>query len=375
MKIGQVAHRFLPSIGGIENYVSRLSRDLGAEGDSVTIFTTTDSPAEVGDSVHVRTVPAIFQNSRNPVPLGALELIQEAKLDLVHFHSPWYFTSILPLWRRLDIPVVMTVHGAYPEADSPSRTSIVRLLRPLAQRALDNSTMIIALGEIEAQRLQQIFRTPRNRIRVIPNGVDTHVCTLGRFTPTDHFAKERARNILFLGRATRDSRVDSVVKAFQLMSPENPESRLILAGPGTRELARRFTGGRHGVESKRIFGLGIVSHDDVCRLYNSCGLFISLGSWEGLPTRVLEAMLHGSVPIVAASGSLREVVATGQNGVLLRCVDPTEIAHVTGDLLDNPEKQQEMAALARSTVLDRYDWKSCFTGVRALYLQLLGRGG
>jgi len=235
--------------------------------------------------------------------------------------------------------------------------------------------MIIALGEIEAQRLYQIFRTPRNRVRVIPNGVDIHDCRLGRFKPTDHFAKERARNILFLGRATKDSRVDSVVKAFQLISANNPDSRLILAGPGTRELARRFTGGRHGVESKRIFGLGIVSHDDVCRLYNSCGLFISLGSWEGLPTRVLEAMLHGSVPIVAASGSLREVVATGQNGVLLRCVDPTEIAHVTGDLLDNPEKQQEMAALARSTVLDRYDWKSCFTGVRALYLQLLGRGG
>src|SRR6266566_5414633 len=147
MKIGQVAHRFVPSIGGIQNYVNRLSRDLSAKGNSVTIFTTTDSPATLGDSIHIRTVRSIFRESRNPLPIGTLRLINEAKLDLIHFHSPWYFTSILPLWRSLNIPVVMTVHGAYPEADSPSETPLIRLLRPLAQRALENSTLVIALGE------------------------------------------------------------------------------------------------------------------------------------------------------------------------------------------------------------------------------------
>ena len=370
MKIGQVTHRFLPSIGGIENYVSRLSRDLAAEGDSVTIFTTTDSPAKARDSIRIQTIPSILQKGRNPVPMGELDLIKAAKLDLIHFHSPWYFTSILPLLGHLNIPVVMTVHGAYPEADSPSRTPIVRLLRPFARRALENSTLVIALGETEARRLEQIFRIPRSQIRVIPNGIDTHLCRLGRFPPGDHFAYERAKNILFLGRATRDSRVDLVVRAFQVSCRESPDSRLILAGPGTREVAHRFTRGRNGVDSNRICALGVVSPDDVCRLYNSSGLFISLGSWEGLPTRVLEAMLHRCVPLVAAAGSLPDLIVNNESGLLLESVNVLTLSAAIVRLLSNPKLQEDMGKVARQDVLSRHDWKLCFARIYSLYREL-----
>src|SRR2546430_10520634 len=113
MRVGQVAHKFFPSIGGIESYVGRLARDLSAVGDSVTIFTTTSSENQRRDRFDVCTIPSILRQSRNPLPIGALRIIDQRKMDLLHFHSPWYLTSILPLLRKLGVPSITTVHGAF----------------------------------------------------------------------------------------------------------------------------------------------------------------------------------------------------------------------------------------------------------------------
>src|SRR5438093_898257 len=79
MRIGQVAHRYLPSIGGIENYVYRLARDLSQGGHSVEIFTTTPDPSQTPAGVGVHSVNAILPGSTNPIPIGLFKLLRATK--------------------------------------------------------------------------------------------------------------------------------------------------------------------------------------------------------------------------------------------------------------------------------------------------------
>src|SRR5437867_13443560 len=104
MRIAQVSHKFPPSIGGIENYVHRLSRDLAAEGHLVTVITTSKHPAPLLESIVIRQLPSILSKRRNPIPFRTLSCLQSANLDLVHFHSPCSFISFMTLPRHLDLP-------------------------------------------------------------------------------------------------------------------------------------------------------------------------------------------------------------------------------------------------------------------------------
>jgi len=277
----------------------------------------------------------------------------------------------MPLLRHLDLPVVMTVHGAYPEPDSPSRTPIIELLRPLAERAVQNCDVLVALGESEARLLERTFHVSRKKVRIIPNGVDLHVCNLGGLQESERLSGKREDTILFLGRATKDSRLPVLLEAYSRIATEFPDSRLVLAGPGTDESdhVRARTDRRN---PGQVVALGVVSQDDVCRLYNSSGIFVSLGSWEGLPTRVLEAMMHRCVPIVANSGSLAEVVVDNWNGILVRNPSPEQVSGALSSLLEDPQRQYEMGKVAQHTVFTDYDWKSCFAKLHSLYHELAG---
>src|SRR5438067_3999559 len=113
MRIIQVAHRTLPHIGGIENYVHRLSRDLALSGHLVEVFTTRSDPRNAPSEPGTTTFPTLFSGRRNPIPLGLSRALRRSRADLIHFHSPWYFSTFAPLLRRIATPTVVTVHGAY----------------------------------------------------------------------------------------------------------------------------------------------------------------------------------------------------------------------------------------------------------------------
>jgi len=369
MRIGQVSHRFRPSVGGIENYAYRLSRDLHARGHEVVVFTTTPADPVLGNQFRHEHIPSLIRSGRNPFPLEIQRRTHEASLDLIHFHSPWYFTSIIPLLKPFEIPVIMTVHGALPEPDSPSFVLATGLLGRLAKSTLRKSVAIIALSEREARRVELKFGIPHNRIRIIPNGIDIHQCETSP-TLDPSLSSQRSDNILFVGRGSIDSRLNLILKSFEEVVSDFPRSRLILVGPRTKTLSGIPGTKRRVVSDSRIVALGTIPDGRLCNIYNSCGIFVSMGSWEGLPTRVLEAMFHQCVPVVARAGSLPDVVSDGEDGIVLRGATAADLSIHLRTLLSSPRRQREMGSIARKTVLSNYDWRDCFTKIMALYEDL-----
>jgi glycosyltransferase involved in cell wall biosynthesis len=80
---------------------------------------------------------------------------------------------------------------------------------------------------------------------------------------------------------------------------------------------------------------------------------------EGIPTVILEAMSCG-IPVVATDvGAIREVLISGEAGMLVRPEDPPALAAAILALVRDPDAAQEMGRRGRELVEQRYSLDRC----------------
>jgi glycosyltransferase involved in cell wall biosynthesis len=80
---------------------------------------------------------------------------------------------------------------------------------------------------------------------------------------------------------------------------------------------------------------------------------------EGIPTVILEAMASG-VPVIATDvGAVKEVLTTGEAGLLVPPEDPTALADAIVQLATEPEVAAAMARRGRGLVEARYSLERC----------------
>ena len=129
------------------------------------------------------------------------------------------------------------------------------------------------------------------------------------------------------------------------------------------ELARQLA-----VESKVIF-LGYRS--DAYEIMHLFDIFVLPSKREGLPLAILEAMYAG-VPVVASNvGAVREIVRTGETGVLLQTDDPEAIASEIVCLLRDQKRLHLFGNNASEMVITEFSITKAVRQYTAIYNQLV----
>ena len=88
-----------------------------------------------------------------------------------------------------------------------------------------------------------------------------------------------------------------LIKAFALVSDQEPCLQLVLAGDGAQRKEYEGLAQSLGIENRICF-LGHVSN--IASLYRMCDIAVSTSKSEGLPFNVMEAMATG-LPVIASS--------------------------------------------------------------------------
>ena len=89
-------------------------------------------------------------------------------------------------------------------------------------------------------------------------------------------------------------------------------------------------------------------------LLHRADIYVQPSRQEGLPNSVLEAMAMG-LPIVATRISGNEdLVAEGENGLLVPPQDPEKLAHALSELIDDAGRRQKMGLYSRRIIEDKY---------------------
>ncbi|MEZ6137212.1 MAG: glycosyltransferase [Pirellulaceae bacterium] len=213
----------------------------------------------------------------------------------------------------------------------------------------------IAVAQQHTEHLVQFEKFPRDRVFMIPNGVDTD-----RFRP-NHAMRGWLRDSLGL---PRDCKLTGIVAALReeknhfqfidaakLVLEQIPNAHFLIVGDGPERPAIEAHIERLGV-SQQIHLLG--NRSDTERILAGLDAFCLTSRNEANPVSILEALSCG-VPVVAPDvGSISETVLHKHTGLLTEPVDARSTCQALLQMLSNPSFASVMGLAGRQLV--RNDW-------------------
>jgi glycosyltransferase involved in cell wall biosynthesis len=198
----------------------------------------------------------------------------------------------------------------------------------------------------------------RNRVTIIPNGVDPVALAPGPADPDvrrELAADPTAPVVLSLSRLVPHKGVDHLVRAVAALPGEQARTQLAIVG--ATNLDPRFMAHLRALAAEllgpRVRFLG--PRKDIAALLRAADVFALASSREGLPLVLLEAQACGT-PVVAypAAGTTLEVVRDGETGLLARQDDVAHLAACIGRVLTDAGLRAHLARAARAQVVSAF---------------------
>ena len=188
-----------------------------------------------------------------------------------------------------------------------------------------------------------------NRIRVIPNSIDTN--DYGKRPKIAH----DGINILYAGRMSKEKGVDVLLRAFQRISSNYQDTRLILVGDGPLLESYRLLTKELGIENKVVIA-GFTSNELLEYYFSIADVFVHPALWhEPFGITLLEAMAHG-VPVLASNvGSLSSIVKDA--GLVFDMGSVEDLTNKLAALIENKNSINGLVTRCKTVVTDYSDYK------------------
>lgn len=224
-----------------------------------------------------------------------------------------------------------------------------------ADRVLGRAAAIVCVSAALAeQTAAHLPARLRDRLRVVPNGVDT-----ARFAPRADPARGERLRVLFVGRMIPDKGADVLVSAVERLGRDDVALTLVGSqnfdagarpSPYERDLRERAA-----ALGDRVRMLPFTARAEVAELYRQADVVVVPSRWaEPFALTVMEGMASG-VPVVAsAAGGIPEVL--GDAGVAVRPDDPDDLAAALEALADDETLRRQVGARCRRRAEAR-DWR------------------
>jgi glycosyltransferase involved in cell wall biosynthesis len=360
-------------MGGADQQLLSAAQELRPRGHEVRIVSLTPL-GPMGLKARSIGIPTDSLEMRRgvPDPRGLVRLgrmVRAWRPDVLHSHM--VHANLMARALRLFVPVpamVSTIHNIY-EGGALWMTAY-RLTNSL----VDHVTIV---SQAAADRFIREGIVPRERLRVVPNGVD-----MAQFRSVAEGARESLRRSLGLegefvwlavGRFEIAKDYPNMLRGFARVRERHPGAVLLLVGRGslqgeTEALVRDLgLGGR-----VRFVGV----RNDVPEFMSAADGYVMSSAWEGMPMVLLEAAAAG-LPIVAtAVGGNHEVVCGEESGFLVPPRDGDALGAAMLRMMGLSEaERRSMGARGREHVRNTYSLMRVVERWENLYREVLERKG
>jgi glycosyltransferase involved in cell wall biosynthesis len=281
-------------------------------------------------------------------------------LDLIHSPHP----LIVPGRTARH---VVTVHDLFflkhPEmTDAEIRRDYVPLVRDHVKRAHG----VICVSEFTAREAQLLLDVPKEKIAVIPNGVDpAYRASVTEAEVSEVLARRQLPRgaILYIGSQEKRKNLVNLAMAYLGLSRKRRRvPPLLMVGPGPE-----WTQGG-SVFGSQITATGYLETREIRALMAASALLVLPSLEEGFGLPVAEAMAAG-LPVVCSRGSALEEVAGGA-ATLVDPLDAGSIAAGIERVLENPSQaeSQRQRGLEWS---QKFDWDAAAQKTLEFYRRVL----
>jgi len=221
---------------------------------------------------------------------------------------------------------------------------------------LDLSHILVCSRSLMESYLELGF--PEQSITVIPPGVPSRLVS-GASDLSDLTRKDDDEvNLLFAGRVVPEKGPDVAIEAMAclLRRIRVHKVRLDIIGTGPEGYVAQLRTMVAALDlGERVAFVGRLGHQELLERYTEYDALLFTSRWaEPFGITILEAMARG-LPVIGTNvGGVPEIVADGENGLLVPPDEPTLLADAVKRLVDNPGFAQRLRDAALTTVRDSY---------------------
>jgi glycosyltransferase involved in cell wall biosynthesis len=292
------------------------------------------------------SVSGLARESRNGLAVARLiaDTVRAGDYDVLWANAHWIHAEASVAGRICGKPVVLHLHEeAIPGVGRWLRTGAVRM-----------ATRTVAVSRTLATGLPLFVR---NRVCVIPNGVDTEA--MSPASERDHEQMRRVRagfgigadDVMVLAATRLDpcKRIEDLIATIRAL--DDPRIRLVVAGSTSahpnyedevRADAKNLPAGRVNLCGKR---------DNMTALFQASDIVIHAGTVEGMPLGLIEAQSCGKPVIAYDVAGVSEAVLDEVTGSLVSPLDVAGLVAALHRLAADPVLRAEMGAAGREHAL------------------------
>ena len=346
-----------------------LSTGMGLGGAETQIYSLSARMIELGHEVHIAWLTgqaglALPQQAVthpfniHKTPLGLLlaikklnQLITEIEPDVVHAHmvhanliARFSRLTSWPRKRRQMPKLICTAHS------SNEGGKLLMLAYRCTDRLADLTTHV---SEQAADAFVDAGAVTRDRIMVVPNGIDT-----ARFRP-DHQARISIREslaltdkrvIMAVGRLEYPKNHASLIRAFVQIQPDYPDTHLVIVGDGSlRKKLESLVRSEQISQSVTFLG----KRHDIPAILNAADIGVMSSRFEGFGLAIAEAMATEKLVVATNCGGAAKLLAG--HGIVVPIENDQALARGLEEALEiTPEARGKLGQTARELVLTGY---------------------
>jgi glycosyltransferase involved in cell wall biosynthesis len=295
--------------------------------------------------------------------------------DLIHVHD-WLVAFVGAACKRsYKTPLLSTIHATERGRGRGFLASEqARAIHHVEWWLTFESWRVIACSEYMRDEIANYFECPRDKIDVVPNGVETSRFDRLEGQDLSHFRNMYAlptEQILFsVGRVVFEKGLQVLVKAMPRILAKQPSAKVVIAGKGPELDALRSLAWSLGVGEKVLL-TGFISDEDRDRLFKiaDCAVFPSL--YEPFGIVALEAMAARCPVVVSEVGGLQDVVQHAETGITVYSDDPASLAWGILHTLQHPKWAVKRVENAYRVVRDEYNWERIAQITAGVYARII----
>lgn len=326
-RIALITSSFAPHVGGVEEHVAQVARELTARGHVVEVWTVDrgaapQDPLLAADGVEIavrylptplpaRSLPAMLRFAgRWPAAWAAWRRAhRRLRPDVLHVHcfgpNGIYAEA---LHRRRHTPLIITSHGET-MGDDNGVYERSALLRARLRRAIVSAQTVTAPSEYVLDDLRARYGLHSGV--VVPNGVDLAVRQGETAGEGDY--------LFAVGRLGYVKGFDLLIEAFARL--QDTGVRLVIGGDGPERDALQKQSEAAGL-AERVSFVGQLASEQVDAYMRGAVAVVVPSRSEAFGIVALEAWRAGAPLVMTSRGGAAEFVRDGEDGVL---VDPTDV--------------------------------------------------
>ena len=320
------------------------------------------------------------------------QLIEIEKPDIVHLHNFAHqiSPSILSVFKKQNIPVVMTLHdyklvcpywyllrnGKPCEKCKNGKyfwCVINKCTKKSFFKSLINTVeMYLHHKILHIYDLIDVFISPSIflKVKIMELGFRKEIFVLPNFINIKNYIPEfepDEKSICYFGRLSEEKGLHTLLKAIK-----NIDIRLKIIGEGRIEEELKAKVRNDGINNVDFLGYKTDNNLNE-EIKKSMFVVIPSECYENNPISILEAFALGKPAIGSKSGGIPELIKHGHTGLTFEPGNPADLRNKIISLINNTDKIKEMGKKARKLIEDIYNPEEHYQKLIKIYREAVKR--